>query len=115
MENRCVMCGAIIPEGLLVCPICTKNALTEERRKKTMSINWKRKLSSRKFWAALADFVSMIMIAVKCTENAAAQVAAIIIGGGGLIAYIIAEGLVDAENAAYMDAAEENKPPSDGQ
>ena len=80
-----------------------------------MSINWKRKLSSRKFWAALADFVSMIMIAVKCTENAAAQVAAIIIGGGGLIAYIIAEGLVDAENAAYMDAAEENKPPSDGQ
>ena len=68
-----------------------------------MSINWKRKLSSRKFWAALADFVSMIMIAVKCTENAAAQVAAIIIGGGGLIAYIIAEGLVDAENAQYVE------------
>ena len=34
MENRCVMCGTIIPEGLLVCPICTKKALTEERRKK---------------------------------------------------------------------------------
>ena len=22
MENRCVCCGAIIPEGRMVCPIC---------------------------------------------------------------------------------------------
>lgn len=78
-----------------------------------MKIDWKRKLSSRKFWAALADFVSMIMIAVKCTENAAAQVAAIIIGGGGLIAYIIAEGLVDAENAQYIDEKIEQQPPGE--
>ncbi len=21
-ENRCIICGAIIPEGILVCPIC---------------------------------------------------------------------------------------------
>ena len=22
MDNRCVCCGAIIPEGCMVCPIC---------------------------------------------------------------------------------------------
>lgn len=26
MENRCVCCGAIIPEGRMVCPICEMDA-----------------------------------------------------------------------------------------
>ena len=26
MDNRCVCCGAIIPEGRMVCPICEKEA-----------------------------------------------------------------------------------------
>lgn len=26
-ENRCVCCGAIIPEGTQVCPICLKHSL----------------------------------------------------------------------------------------
>ena len=26
MEDRCVICGAIIPEGRMVCPICEKLA-----------------------------------------------------------------------------------------
>ena len=26
MENRCVCCGAIIPEGRMVCPICEMEA-----------------------------------------------------------------------------------------
>lgn len=21
-ENRCIICGAIVPEGILICPIC---------------------------------------------------------------------------------------------
>lgn len=25
MEDRCVCCGALIPEGKMVCPICSKN------------------------------------------------------------------------------------------
>ena len=28
MENRCVMCGAAIPEGVMVCPAC-ENHLDE--------------------------------------------------------------------------------------
>ena len=26
MENRCVCCGVIIPEGRMVCPICEMEA-----------------------------------------------------------------------------------------
>lgn len=116
MENRCVMCGVIIPEGLLVCPICTKKALTEERRKKTMSINWKRKLTSRKFWAAVADFVSMLLIALRVDEGSATQVVALIMAGAGVVAYIIGEGITDAAATQWEDVQEdEMKPPEDEQ
>ena len=59
-------------------------------------IDWKKKLSSRKFWAAVTDFVTMMMVFCGSTENQAAQVAAIIMAGAGVVAYVIAEGLVDA-------------------
>lgn len=62
-------------------------------------IDWKRKLTSRKFWAALIGFVTPLLIAFGATEAEAAQVTAIIMAGGTLIAYIIGEGLVDAANA----------------
>lgn len=106
MDNRCVMCGAIIPEGLLVCPICMEKVLTEERRENDMSINWKRKLTSRKFWAAVADFVSMLLIALKVDEGSATQVVALIMAGAGVVAYIIGEGITDASAAAYEDEPE---------
>lgn len=62
-------------------------------------INWKRKLTSRKFWAAVIGFVIPIVIAFGGTQECAAQVASIIMAGGTLIAYIIGEGMVDAANA----------------
>ena len=59
-------------------------------------IDWKKKLTSRKFWVAVTDFVTMMMVFCGSTENQAAQVAAIIMAGAGVVAYVIAEGLVDA-------------------
>lgn len=32
MEDRCVMCGDIIPEGRMVCPVCEERVLTRNRR-----------------------------------------------------------------------------------
>lgn len=63
------------------------------------NINWVRKLTSRKFWAAVASFVSMMIVAFGGTENTATQVAALIMAGASVIAYIIGEGLADAANA----------------
>ena len=63
-------------------------------------IDWKAKLTSRKFWAAIAQFVSMMIIALRGTEETATQVTALIMAGAAVVAYIIGEGLADAAGAA---------------
>lgn len=71
-----------------------------------MKINWVKKLTSRKFWLALTDFISMLIIAFGFAESVAAEVSAIIMAGAGLVAYIIAEGLVDAGGATSEKSSE---------
>ena len=66
-------------------------------------IDWKRKLTSRKFWAAIASFVSMLIVALGGAETVATQVTALIMAGASVIAYIIGEGLADAGNAGTDD------------
>jgi len=63
---------------------------------KETKIDWKRKLTSRKFWVALIGFVTAVMVALNIDKMTAEQVAAIISAMGTLIAYIIGEGLTDA-------------------
>lgn len=62
-------------------------------------IDWKAKLTSRKLWVAVTEFVSMLMVAFGYAEDTVTQVAALIMAGAGLVAYIVAEGLVDAKAA----------------
>lgn len=59
-------------------------------------INWKSKLTSRKFWAAVIGFITAIMIAFNVPDLTIEQVTAIVTAGATLIAYIIGEGMVDA-------------------
>ena len=59
-------------------------------------INWKAKLTSRKFWAVLASFVAMLVVAFGGSQETATQVTALIMAGATVIAYIVGEGLVDA-------------------
>lgn len=59
-------------------------------------IDWKKKLTSRKFWMALVAFITPLLLAFGVAENDVAQVVAIIMAGADVVAYIIAEGLVDA-------------------
>lgn len=63
-------------------------------------MGWKEKLTSRKFWVAVVNFVTQLMIAFNATENEAAQVAAVIMAGAGVVAYIVGEGLADAAGAS---------------
>jgi len=62
-------------------------------------IDWKAKLTSRKFWAAIAQFVTMLILAFKGSEETATQVTALIMAGAAVVAYIIGEGLIDAAAA----------------
>lgn len=68
--------------------------------------DWVRKLTSRKFWASIATFVSMMIIACGGTENQSTQVTALIMAGASIIAYVIAEGFADA---TYTDDNADNK------
>lgn len=67
------------------------------------NINWKQKLSSRKFWAAVVGFVTPLLIAFNVDGLTVEQVAAIITAGGSVIAYILAEGNVDASREENRD------------
>ena len=83
-----------------------------------MGIDWKRKLTSRKFWAAVCEFVTMLIIAFGGTKETAVQVTALIMAGAAVLAYIIAEGLVDAANVGVIDLPideeiKEEKPPQE--
>ena len=66
-------------------------------------IDWVRKLTSRKLWAAVASFVSMLIVALGGAEAQATQVTALIMAGASIIAYIIGEGLTDAANKLSED------------
>jgi uncharacterized membrane protein len=66
-------------------------------------INWKQKLTSRKFWAAVTGFVTAILMAFKIDEMTIEQVIAIISASSVLIAYIIGEGIVDAARLSSDD------------
>lgn len=59
-------------------------------------IDWKRKLTSRKFWMAVAGFIGPLLLAFGASEAVAAQVTALIMSGAAVVAYVIGEGLVDA-------------------
>lgn len=59
-------------------------------------IDWVRKLTSRKFWIAVASFVGMLVSAFGMAESEVTQVTSLIIAGATVIAYIIGEGLTDA-------------------
>lgn len=59
-------------------------------------MNWKVKLTSRKFWSAVAGFIVPLLLAFGVSDSNITQVTALIMSGGSLIAYILGEGMIDA-------------------
>lgn len=62
-------------------------------------INWKRKLTSRKFWLAIIGFITAILIYLKVDAGTVEQTASLVMAGATVIAYIIGEGLADGAHA----------------
>jgi uncharacterized membrane protein len=77
-----------------------------------MKINWKQKLTSRKFWAAVIGFVTALMVAFGVDDLTIEQVIGLITAASTLIAYIIGEGMVDA---ARLNAEASTKDESEGE
>ena len=54
-----------------------------------MKIDWKRKLTSRKFWVALAGFVSGLIVAFGGGEDVAGTVSGCILAGAAVVGYLL--------------------------
>ena len=65
-------------------------------------MDWKSKLSSRKFWMALAGLVVGV-IALLGIKTDTSQITGVIMALGSVVAYIVGEGLVDAASAGAPD------------
>ena len=61
-------------------------------------IDWKRKLSSRKLWAAVAGIVTGLAMVFGLDEGTISSVAGAVVSVASVVAYIITEGKVDAES-----------------
>ncbi len=63
-----------------------------------MKIDWKRKLTSRKLWLAVAGFVAGMVVTFNGSAEVAEVVTGAIMSGASVIAYIVGEGLADAKD-----------------
>ena len=61
-----------------------------------MKIDWKRKLTSRKLWVALAGFIAGLIVAFGGSSETAETVSGCILSGAAVVAYVIGEGLADS-------------------
>ncbi len=59
-------------------------------------IDWKRKLSSRKLWAAIAGIVTGLAMVFGLDESTISSVAGAVVSVASVVSYIITEGKVDA-------------------
>ena len=77
--------------------------------------DWIRKLTSRKFWFAVAGLITGIVGFMKNPTTDTEAITSLIMALGSVVAYIIAEGLVDAarENGDTYVVEPEEKPPEE--
>lgn len=66
-------------------------------------IDWKAKLTSRKFWMAVIGLISGILLAFKVDAKTVETISGVVMSAASVIAYIIGEGLADA---AHVDDGE---------
>ncbi len=63
-----------------------------------MKIDWKRKLTSRKLWVAIAGFTAGLIVAFGGSAETADTVSGCILSGAAVVGYIIGEGLADGSH-----------------
>lgn len=79
------------------------------------TIDWKRKLTSRKFWLAVIGLVSGLLMAFKVDGETVETISGVIMSAASVIAYIIGEGMADAANVpVQVIEAEKTENPING-
>ena len=60
-----------------------------------MKINWKQKLSSRKFWALITALILSIIAFCNLNENTVGKISSMIMAFGSVCVYTLSEASVD--------------------
>lgn len=79
-----------------------------------MNIDWKRKLTSRKLWVALAGLVSGLILAFGGEESTAETVSGVILQAASVLGYLLAEGLADSANGVVNIVEPDPAPDAEG-
>ena len=74
-----------------------------------MKIDWKKKLSSRKFWVALAALVATVLVLFGIDEVGIEKACALVSACGVLAVYIFTEGYIDAQKNETDKESEEKE------
>ena len=72
-----------------------------------MKIDWKRKLTSRKLWVALAGFVAGMIVIFGGSQETADKISGSIMSAAAVVGYVVGEGLADGNNSSTSN--DENK------
>ena len=73
-----------------------------------------RKLTSRKFWAMIAMFVTALLIFLKVDKSTAEEISSLIMMAVAPVAYILGEAWADSKPITIVEADEpEEKPPEE--
>lgn len=77
-----------------------------------MKFDWS-KLTSRKFWIAVATFAGMLAMYSGADATEAEKIVALIMAGAAVIAYIVGEGLTDKARAGAPTTIITTAPPDE--
>ena len=84
-------------------------AKAQERKVNMGKIDWKRKLTSRKFWVSVAGLIAGLVVAFGGSKGTSETVSGCIMSGAAVIAYTVGEGLSDAAGATITKENKDNK------
>ena len=68
-----------------------------------MKIDWKRKLTSRKFWISIAGFVAGMVVIFGGSQDLADKISGSIMSAAAVVAYAVGEGLADGNSTSTTD------------
>lgn len=71
-----------------------------------MNIDWKRKLTSRKLWVAIAGFIAGLIVMFGGDAERADKISGSVLTGASVLGYILGEGLADNGNGVMTIPAE---------
>lgn len=74
-----------------------------------MKIDWKRKLTSRKFWLAVTGLIAGLVVAFRGSAELAETITGIIMSAASVVAYIVGEGLIDAASIEKDETEDKDK------